>query len=259
MPLSSLAGNCSDKSLERICSMLIEELTMTEFSDGLVKTRTVLIPVGSVEEHGDHLPLATDTMQAVEVAKKASQLVPLFVAPPINYGNCRSTSCHPGTISIRTATLKALVYDIVNSLYVHGLRNFIILSGHAGGAHCLALQEVGEELLAALAESRVAVVTEYVLAKEEGRTLVETPGDSHAGEIETSRILHSHPHLVKGTGQEEYPNFPTGILVRNKRKFWPGGIWGDPAKASSAKGEQIEALVVAKVVELVRQIEAFTE
>ena len=74
--------------------MLIEELTMTEFCSGLEKTRTVLIPVGSVEQHGDHLPLATDTIQAVEVAKKAAQLVPLFVAPPINYGNCRSTSCH---------------------------------------------------------------------------------------------------------------------------------------------------------------------
>lgn len=239
--------------------MLIDELTMTEFCTGLTNTRTVLIPVGSVEEHGDHLPLATDTMQAVEVAKKAAQLVPLFVAPPINYGNCRSTSCHPGTISIRTATLKALVHDIVASLYVHGLRNFIILSGHAGGAHCLALQEVGEELLAALPESRVAVVTEYALAKEEGRALVETTNDAHAGEIETSRLLHSHPHLVKGAGCEEYPNFPTGILVRDKRKFWPGGIWGNPTKATAAKGREIEALVVAKIVELVEDIENFAE
>lgn len=239
--------------------MLIEELTMAEFCSGLEKTRTVLIPVGSVEEHGDHLPLATDTIQAVEVAKKAAQLVPLFVAPAIPYGNCRSTSCHPGTISISTTTLKALVSDIVSSLYLQGLRNFIILSGHAGGAHCLALQEVGEKLLAALVESRVAVVTEYDLAKEEGRALVETPRDAHAGEIETSRLLHSHPHLVKGTGREEYPSFPSGILVRDKRKFWPGGVWGNPTKATAEKGKEIEALVVAKVVELVERIENFSE
>ena len=239
--------------------MLIEELTMPEFSAGLTKTRTVLIPVGSVEEHGDHLPLSTDTMQAVEVARKASQQVPLFVAPPVNYGNCRSTSCHPGTISIRTTTLKALVSDIVISLYGHGLRNFIILSGHAGGAHCLALQDVGEELLAALPESRIAVVTEYVLAKGEGRAIVETANDAHAGEIETSRLLHSHPHLVKGSGAEEYPNFPTGILVRDKRKFWPGGVWGNPARATAAKGSEIEELVVAKIVELVGTIESFVE
>lgn len=239
--------------------MLMEELTMTEFCAGLTKTRTVLIPVGSVEEHGGHLPLATDTIQAVEVAKKAAQRVPFFVAPPINYGNCRSTSCHPGTISIRTSTLKALVSDIVTSLYGHGLRNFIILSGHAGGAHCLALQEVGEELLAALHESSIAVVTEYALAKEEGRGIVETANDAHAGEIETSRLLHSHPHLVKGAGCEEYPSFPTGILVRDKRKFWPGGVWGNPARATSAKGREIEELVVAKIVELVGKIENFTE
>ncbi len=239
--------------------MLIDELTMKEFCAGLEKTRTVLIPVGSVEEHGDHLPLSTDTIQAFEVAKRAAQLVPLFIAPPIPYGNCRSTSCHPGTISIGTATLKALVRDIVSSLYQHGLRNFIILSGHAGGAHCLALQEVGEDLLAALVESRIAVVTEYALAKEEGRCLVETPRDAHAGEIETSRLLHSHPHLVKGSSREEYPSFPAGILVRDKRKYWPGGVWGDPAKATAEKGRQIESLVVAKIVELVERIETFVE
>lgn len=86
--------------------MLIEEMTMAEFEEGLKLTRTVYIPFGSIEEHGNHLPLSTDTIQAYEVGKKAALLIPLFVAPPIHYGSCRSTSCHPGTISISTSTLK---------------------------------------------------------------------------------------------------------------------------------------------------------
>jgi len=234
--------------------MIIEDLTMPEFEAGLQRSRTVLIPFGSVEEHGRHLPLSTDTIQAYEVGKKAAQLTPLFVAPPIHYGNCRSTSQHPGTISISTATLKSLLKDIVHALHVQGMRNFIVLTGHAGGAHRLALQDAGEELLIALPAVQIAVVTEYDLAASEGLEIIETANDSHAGEIETSRIMHSHPHLVKGTSPAEYPSFPPGILVRNKRHYWPGGVWGDPGKATAEKGRLLEELVVRKVVDLVQQL-----
>ena len=230
-------------------------MTMPDFEAGLELSRTVLIPFGSVEEHGAHLPLSTDTYEAQEVCRQASLLRPLFVAPPVHYGNCRSTARHPGTISVSTATLKGLFKDIVTSLRGHGLRSFVALSGHAGGAHNMALQEAGEELIAAFDDIAVAVVSEYDLAKNEGRGLIETPGDSHAGEIETSRILHSHPHLVKGSSPAEYPSFPPGILVRDKRRFWPGGVWGDPGKASAEKGAQLEALVAAKLAALTVELE----
>jgi len=98
-------------------------------------------------------------------------------------------------------------------------------------------------------------LTEYMLASTEGRAIIETAGDSHAGEIETSRILHSHPHLVKGSGKREFPTFPSGILVRNKRNFWPGGVWGDPTLASAEKGARLETLVVEALDRLVTQLE----
>jgi creatinine amidohydrolase len=236
--------------------MIIEDMTMEEFSAGLESCRTVYIPFGSVEEHGSHLPLATDTIEAYEVGKRAAERIPLFVAPPIYYGSCRSTSRHPGTISISTSTLKSLLKDIVRSLHSHGLRNFIALTGHAGGSHRMALQDAGEELIVEIPDINMAVVTEYDLAKETGAHLIETRGDAHAGEIETSRIMHSHPHLVKGSAPAEYPSFPTGILVRDKRSFWPGGVWGDPGKASAEKGKILESLVADKVVELVRALES---
>lgn len=239
--------------------MIIEEMTMKEFEEGLARSRTVIIPFGSVEEHGSHLPLSTDTIQAYEAAKKAALIVPLFVAPPIHYGNCRSTATHPGTVSISTSTLKVLLKDIIGSFRTQKLQNFIVLTGHAGGAHRMALQDAGEELIAQFDDISIAVVTEYDLARREGAKLIETPGDSHAGEIETSRILHSHPHLVKGSSLEEYPTFPIGLLVRNKRKYWPNGVWGDPGKASAEKGKQIEMLVVAKIVELVKDLESLED
>jgi len=239
--------------------MLIEEMTMEEFEEGLKLTRTVYIPFGSVEEHGRHLPLSTDTIQAYEVGKKAALKTPLFVAPPIHYGYCRSTSCHPGTISISTATLKGLLKDIVRSFRLQGMKYFIVLTGHAGGSQRMALQEAGEELIAEYSDINIAVVTEYDLARNEGRGIIETDGDAHAGEIETSRILHSHPMLVKGKGEREFPDFPMAILVRNKKKYWPNGVWGDPTKASAEKGARLEELVVQKIVELVQQMEAFRE
>jgi creatinine amidohydrolase len=234
--------------------VILEDMTMEEFEQGLSLTGTILIPFGSVEEHGPHLPLSTDTIQAYEVGKKTSRIVPLFVAPPVHYGNCRSTSKHPGTISITTATLKGITQDIVRSCRLQGLRNFILLTGHAGGAHGMALQEAGEELLAEYQDIQIAVVTEFNLARSVGKGLIETENDSHAGEIETSRIMYSHPHLVKGEGLPEYPAFPEMLLVRDKRKFWPGGVWGDPTKASAGKGKLIEDHVVQRIVELVKMM-----
>ena len=239
--------------------LYIPEITMDEFSQGLKQSKTVLIPFGSTEEHGSHLPLDTDTLHAIEVGKKLAERRPVFVAAPIHYGVCRSSSDHPGTLSISTETLKALTTDIVAALYDQGLRNVILLSGHAGGTHMAALTDAGEVLLKRYADLRIAVLTEYMLAAREGRHLIETEGDSHAGEIETSRILHTHPHLVKGRAPREFPQFPTGILVRDKRRFWPGGVWGDPQKASSEKGAALEELVLAALERLVDQLENFNE
>ncbi len=232
---------------------------MPEFIEGLQQTQTVLIPFGAVEEHGRHLPLGTDTMQAYDVCCRLAEERSVFVAPPIYYGVCRSTSGHPGTISITTDTLRAMAVDLVSDLYRQGLRNFVLISGHAGGTHNATLVDAGEMLLARLPQARIAVVTEYDLAAQQGKGLIETAGDAHAGEIETSRILHTRPHLVKGTSPRETPQFPKGILVRNKRNYWSGGVHGDPSKASAEKGKKIETLVVAALGRLVNELESFVE
>ena len=239
--------------------MIIEEMTMPEFIRGLEKTRTVLVPFGATEEHGCHLPLNTDTLHAVEVGRKLAEKRSIFIAPPIPYGVCRSTSQHPGTLSISTTTLRALAIDIVSALYRQGLRNVILLTGHAGGTHTATLIDAGEELLERFADLKIAVLTEFMLAAKEGRGLIETPDDSHAGEIETSRILHSHPQLVKGSAEREYPTFPMGILVRDKRRFWPGGVWGDPTLASKDKGRRLEKLVVECLDRFVTKLEQWQE
>ena len=93
--------------------MLLEEITMADFKRAIRKTKTIIVPYGTVEEHGRHLPLSTDTLVMTEVAKSVAERVDVFVAPPVHYGVCTSTGQHPGTIGITPETVRAITLDIV--------------------------------------------------------------------------------------------------------------------------------------------------
>jgi creatinine amidohydrolase len=131
-----------------------------------------------------------------------------------------------------------------------------MISGHAGKTHLMTILDAAEELMVRLPDVRAAVVCEYSEVSKAGREIIETEDDSHAGEVETSRLLYLEPDLVQGTAPEEYPSFPPHLLVRDKRRYWPGGVWGNPAKASAAKGEELMALAVGNLVSIVRRLES---
>jgi creatinine amidohydrolase len=235
-----------------------ENLNMPGFEELRRRTRTVILPVGSIEEHGPHLPLGTDTFHAIELARRVAARRPVVIAPPLFYGMCRSTREHPGTVSISGDTLRALLTDLGREFYRQGLRNLVFISGHAGGTHMGALVEAGEALLAELPDVRVAVVNLLDLLREvlHGRPdLVATKGDSHAGEVETALMLAAYPYLVRGTAPAEWPTFPRYILVRDKRRHWPGGVWGNPGAASAAQGEEILEAEAGRLEGVIVQLE----
>ncbi len=235
--------------------MILDDLTMAEFEGALGRTRVALLPAGSVEEHGLHLPLGTDTMQVWEVARRAVALEPAFLCPALPYGYCRSTRDHPGTVSISPETVRRTVFDIGSSLHRQGIRGLVIASGHAGGLHMAALEEAAEALVEAFADLEVAVVCEYRWAQELGREgVIETADDGHAGEIETSRLLAIAPELVVGESPEEYPRLPAPFVARHKRPHWPGGVWGNPAAATAEKGELLLARCAERLAALVREM-----
>ncbi len=235
--------------------MQIEEITMEEFKKGLKKTKTLIIPFGTVEEHGRHLPLSTDTIIAVEVLRLVEEKRKVFIAPPLHYGVCTTTRLHPGTISITPETLRRITLDMVRDSFQKGIKNFILISGHGGGLHMNALKEVAEILVEEIKGIRIAVVSPYELLWKELSEIAETTNDSHAGEIETSVMLTLRPELVKGTSKEEYPSFPKPMVVKDKLKYWPGGVWGNPEKASREKGEQVIALILEKITDIIDMIE----
>jgi creatinine amidohydrolase len=231
-------------------------MTMAEFESGLEKTRTLIVPYGTVEAHGGHLPLKTDTLIIDEVVRAVSEAVDVFVAPALDYGVCTSTGPHPGTIGISAATLRAMTTDIVRDAFGKGLRNFILISGHGGSQHVGAMKEAAEALTVEMGTVKLAALSIYEILGPEAFALAETEGDSHAGELETSAILHLAPELVKGRSAKEFPKLPKPIIARDKRKFWPGAVWGDPTKADAGKGERLIEIMVEKVVELVRRIDS---
>jgi creatinine amidohydrolase len=235
--------------------MILENITMAEFKRHLKKTKTIIFPFGTIEEHGGHLPLNTDTLIVYEILKRVVNRRKVFLAPPVYYGVCTSTSQHPGTIGITPSTLRRLTYDIVRDSYQKGLRTFFLITGHGGGLHSSAMKEAAERLIEELKGVKIAVVCPYDILYKELSELADTSNDSHAGEIETSLVLSLAPDLVKGRAQEDYPKLPKPFVVKNKLKYWRSGVWGNPEKASREKGEKAIELIVDKIIGIIDQAE----
>jgi creatinine amidohydrolase len=235
--------------------VILENMTMAEFKRHLKKTKTIIIPFGTVEEHGTHLPLNTETLIVYEVLKHVVKKRKVFLAPPVYYGVCTTTSQHPGTISITPATLRRLTFDIVKDSYQKGLRTFFLITGHGGGLHSSAMKEAAETLIEELKGIKLAIVCPYDFIYKELSELAETPNDSHAGEIETSLVLYLAPELVKGRAKEDYPRMPKPFVVKDKIKYWRSGVWGNPGKATKEKGEKTVQLMVNKIIEFIDQSE----
>jgi creatinine amidohydrolase len=234
---------------------ILENITMNEFKKYLNQTKTIVFPFGTVEEHGRHLPLNTDSFIIQEALKIVAKRKKFFLAPIVYYGVCTTTKNHPGTISITPETLRRLSFDLVIEAYKKGLRNFLLISGHGGSLHMSALKETAEILIEKLKGIKIAVFSPYDLLWKELSEIAETPNDSHAGELETSMMLYLSPELVKGRAPEEYPTIPKPFSVKDKVKYWPGGVWGNPKKASAEKGKKAIKLMTNKIAEILDRIE----
>jgi creatinine amidohydrolase len=236
-----------------------DELTMREVKECAKTRNVVILPVGSVEEHGEHLPLCTDSIQpeyvAVEVAKKTN----CIIAPTLKYGVCNSTRNFPGTISICFDSLRRIMYDILGELIRNGYRRILVLSGHADQAHMTALRLAAQAALRRCEKEtrddrpRIMVCSDYDFAYElKGKYFSEK--DGHAGAIETSRVMSIGPDLVRKIGKKSYVDLPRFEIISDMQSFFPSGVMGDPTKASVEKGKVINSYVVEHVAALVEEL-----
>lgn len=231
--------------------MFLDELTMSEFKEKVSESTVVILPIGAVEEHGPHLPLCTDSLQPEYIAQKVAEKTGALIAPPIRYGYCSSTRNFPGTITISFDTLRSLIYDLLSEFIRNGIKNIVVLSGHAGRVHMAALRLAAQRVVNEN-EANIMVLSDYDIAYDLlDRDETIPSDDGHSGLIETSRIMAIRKDLVKGkgiTGKDRPPKFK---VLKDPEKYFPSGVMGDPANASKDKGDEINEYIIDELVRLV--------
>lgn len=228
--------------------------TWKECEEFLQKVKVAIVPVGSAEEHGLHLPLNTDTITAYEIALLAAQKKNALVLPPITYGVCRSTSEFPGTITLSFDTMRGIVRDILEELVDQGVKKIILLCGHWGSSHLTALKEASRMIKQREKEVEILIVPLGSLLDDEAKSVLEAEKEEagHAGEFETSLMLALKPNLVKmKNAKGEHPKFPKFAVETSGRKWMKTGvIMGEPQLATKQKGEVILRRLVENLAEL---------
>ncbi len=235
-----------------------DELSMPEAKKAAEEGKVVIIPCGSIEEHGTHLPLCTDSIQAEYVALEVARKAGCLVAPPFRYGVCSSTRNFPGTITISFDSLRSTMTDILEEFIRNGFKRLLILTGHAGGSHMTALKLAAKTVVTnhinETSRPRIMVCTDYDFAFDIQNEDVDNR-DSHAGTIETSRVMAIRSDLIKGKGERSFPDLPRFEVVPDPEGYFPSGVMGDPTIASSDMGRKINDYVIGQIVKLVKELE----
>lgn len=240
------------------------ELTWPDAEKRFRKTDIALLPVGSIEQHGPHLPLDTDSFDADylarRVAEACSEPKPL-VLPLLPYGVSYHHDDFPGTISVSNDALANMVYDIGMALARNGIKKLVIINGHGDNAPTLryAAQMINRD-----ARIFTCVDTGETSDVDIDR-ISETANDVHAGEAETSTSLATRPNLVKmERAKTSIPEFSTRYLNFSSKRGVPWyaytkrisetGIMGDPSKATAEKGEKMWEIMIAHLVSFIEDL-----
>ena len=192
--------------------MFLSEMNYLEVEEYLKRSDTVLIPVGSLENHGLHLPLGTDTLIPDRIAQLLAQRSDVLIAPTVNYGATDDLSGFAGTVSIGTEGLICLLRSICDQLYRYGFRHFLILNGHGGNS--AAIQAVGMHLYRKGAY--LANLNWWLMAGQ----LNPAWAGGHGGGEETAGVMAVNPSLIK----TEYLQQPESI-VNDLGEDLPYGAW----------------------------------
>lgn len=245
--------------------MFWDQLTSPEI-DALDRNIPVVLPVAATEQHGPHLPLATDRMIGEHFCRALDQQMPdsVLILPIVSVGCSEHHTDFAGSLSVQHTTFLAQLTDVANCVVKYGFKNLLVFNSHGGN------QAIGQTFLEVFGyrnpQCRVALLTWWRLALAELKEISETgPGGAgHAGEMETSLMLLIAPDLVRTDRIQPKANLPTfdwaeadmlngapaGIYQTMKQRT-PNGAFGEPAAASREKGARITAVVLDALVGIV--------
>lgn len=236
---------------------LLMEMTSWKVAQYIASGKnTIIIPVGSCEQHGPHCPLGTDSFITQETAIRIGRLLGVIVAPIINVGLSDQHLSWAGTISLRGETIQLIIRDYLESLVPHGFKNFVLLFFHTKNK--IPIDAAAWELKRRFESVRILVVNAFAAwqgcaAEIFGSTTELDPlWLSHGGQGETACIQqlgyfvdqNQMPErfvpldfVERTRGQEVYE------IIQDLRTYAPDGVWGEPRKASPELGDRIFTIV----------------
>lgn len=229
--------------------MYIDAYTSEDFGNHFNENDILIIPIGSLEAHGHHLPLGTDIFSPRLFCKKIEELIgdEVWIAPEVPYGQTNDLSIYPGTITVPSIVLSDYLFYIGKSFQSNGFKKIIFLNGHGGNITALNLTS---ERLSEIGLHTLTINWWLDYSKD---ILTITEGQGHSGEDETSAMLYYDEtlvHMDKALKNDVKPLFRVYYPERGKKLF-KDALTGDATLATKYKGEKIFELITQKIVETI--------
>ncbi len=251
-------------------SVLMSEMTWVEFEERVSQDQAIVIlPVGALEQHGPHLPLATDTLIPMGITTRVAERIGAIVAPPMSYGYKSQTKSgggqhFPGTTSLDGHSLTSVLRDVIREFARHGVRKLVLFDGHMEN-----LWFIVEGIDLALRELRYANIDDMRIVKlDYWEFLTERITEKlfegsfisweveHAAVMETSVMMYLHPDLVHLDQIPDHPPavFPGYDMYPSDTSLVPSsGALSSAKLASAEKGEMVVTEFVDRISEALRE------
>jgi len=215
---------------------------------------TAIVPIGSLEQHSHHLPLHTDNFIAEAYAKALGERLPAYVLPALPISTCREHMGKKGSVWMRPETFYQMIQDICLSLKEQGFRKVVLLQAHGG---IFILPPAVRQLNALYNPDLLVCKVEYAAAagKMAAEGIAQSP-ELHAGEGETSLMLHLRPDLVRMDLAVDFvPDVPREYLnYASIFRYSPHGVWGYPSKGSPETGKRMVELFAEAAEAYVKEV-----
>ena len=252
----------------------LASMTWPEINKAAQQGRVAIIPAGTLEDHGLHLPVDTDIVIANRIGQNLADRIPddVVIIPPITFGFSPHHLDGPGTITLRWDTFVESTHQIISSLFYHGFRKVLIINGH--GSNEPVLDIASRQAILSNPDSQSAMISWWSLQKvqETVKNFRESVWTGHACELETSLYMAIDPSLVRADLFEEDINpymsqhfwadlvsdAPEGFVNPVRiNEYWSTvsktGTWGDPRTSSAEKGNAIIEAAVSELIEIVQE------
>jgi creatinine amidohydrolase len=239
---------------------ILHEASLAQVREG--KPNIAILPWGATEAHNYHLPHGTDVIEATALAEHAAELAQtdgarVIVLPAIPFGNNEQQLDQIATISFRTATALAILNDVARSLSMQGIDRLVLLNGHGGNDFKPIIRDVQKQ-----SGMLIVLINFFQIRSDSLTEIFDEPGD-HAGEMETSLILHLRPDWVNMESAGEGRRVSFAIEGLSQSGVWTPRPWsathpdtgaGNPLGASAAKGRKYFELISEEIARVITSL-----